>query len=527
GEELSERRVPVFSFGVLLVSVVFVLASGPINDFIRGTLRVNVPQEVIRPNWYTTVAVAKDVFHKDPVLGIGPNRFLNAWASYKPAGVNSTDAWGIDFGGGIGLVPTFVITTGLLGGILWVIFLGAFLYVGAKAMFKRNIDKPSHYLLASSFLGSLYLWVMMVFYVPNIVIAGLAFIITGVFIATLITGGIIKNYDFSFLENPRVGFVSVLMLILFIIASIAGGYFVVEKFLSLVSYQKGIVLSAQGDVLGARTALEHANKLHESDVYFRALSEVNTNSLRVILDQKDISEETIKAQFQLASRESINYAVKATQFDQSNYINWIALARAYGALILFGAPTEFYESAKKNFEEAIARNHTNPALYLELARLELLNKDPLAAKQYIGKALTMKNDYVEAIFLLAQIQADEGDLKNAITSSEVASLISPNDVGVFFQLGLLRYKNSDYAGAISALERAIELNPSYANAKYFLGISYSKLGRVAEAIRQFEDIKLTNPDNLEVQTILHNLRTSGNALAPEKRDTPPIKEKKR
>ena len=42
-----------------------------------------------------------------------------------------------------------------------------------------------------------------------------------------------------------------------------------------------------------------------------------------------------------------------------------------------------------------------------------------------------------------------------------------------------------------------------------------------------------NPDNTEVQAILNNLHASGSAFsggvpaAPEKRDTPPIKERKK
>ncbi len=534
GEEIAERKIPLFSFSVLLLSVFFVLASGPVNSLVRNTLRLNIPQEVVRPNWYATGVVAKDTLLEDPVFGVGPNRFLNAWTDYKPAGINTTDAWNVDFNNSIGVVPTFAVTLGLVGVIAWLAFLALFLFAGFKAIFKVGIDKTSHYLLTSSFLGALYLWAIAIFYVPNIAIFGLAFVMTGVFIAQLSVAGFVKNYDFSFLEDPRVGFVSVLVLILFIISSLVGGYFVVEKFLSLASYQKGMMLSARGDVLGARTALEDARKLRESDLYYRALSEIDINSLGVILNQKGISQETVKAQFQMTSREAIDNAIKATQFDETNYANWVSLARAYETLIPFGTAAEFYESAKKNFEQAIALNHSNPALYLELARLELVNKNVAAAKEYIVKALTMKNDYVDAIFLLSQIQADEGDLKNAIISSEAASLVSPNNIGVFFQLGFLRYKNGDYKGAVSALERAVELNPSYSNAKYFLGLSYSKLGRTADAIRQFEDIKVMNPDNEEVRSILNNLRGGSSAFvgasaadAPEERDTPPIKEKKR
>jgi len=96
---------------------------------------------------------------------------------------------------------------------------------------------------------------------------------------------------------------------------------------------------------------------------------------------------------------------------------------------------------------------------------------------------------------------------------EVASFVSPNNIGIFFQLGLLRYKNNDYKGAISAFERAVELNPSYSNAKYFLGLSYSKEGYRKKAINQFEQVLLLNPGNADVEKILRNLKNSRRPLS--------------
>ena len=57
-------------------------------------------------------------------------------------------------------------------------------------------------------------------------------------------------------------------------------------------------------------------------------------------------------------------------------------------------------------------------------------------------------------------------------------MLAPQNVGILFQLGFLKYLNKDYSGSIDALARATTIQPNYSNAKYFLGLSYSKVGRL-------------------------------------------------
>jgi tetratricopeptide (TPR) repeat protein len=70
---------------------------------------------------------------------------------------------------------------------------------------------------------------------------------------------------------------------------------------------------------------------------------------------------------------------------------------------------------------------------------------------------------------------------------------------------LLKYNTQDYGGAIDALEKSVALVPDYANAKYFLGLSYEAAGQHAKAIQEFQDLKKSNPDSKEVDAILANL----------------------
>jgi len=274
-----------------------------------------------------------------------------------------------------------------------------------------------------------------------------------------------------------------------------------------------VAFSVEGDLDKAEKSIVSAVKLNKNDLYYRTLAGMNLTRVRVVLSQSDVSEDTVRAQFQAISQAAVQNALMATEIDGMNYLNWTTLAKVYGSLMQFGAPEGFYDNAKQSYEKAVTVNPYSPSIALAQAQLEITAGNNKEAKEFIAQALNLKNNYTEAIFLLAQIQADEGNLSDAISSVEVASFVSPNNVGIFFQLGLLRYKNSDYKGAVSAFERAVELNPSYSNAKYFLGLSYSKEGYRRKAIEQFEQVLLLNPGNMDVEKILKNLKNSRRPLS--------------
>ena len=83
----------------------------------------------------------------------------------------------------------------------------------------------------------------------------------------------------------------------------------------------------------------------------------------------------------------------------------------------------------------------------------------------------------------------------------------------YFRLGLLYYESKNYTRAAEEFQKSISLVPVYANARYFLGLSYARLGRNADAITEFEAVRSTNPDNVEVNTIIKNLRAGRDPFA--------------
>ena len=518
--------VPALPIAVFALSVLFLLPGNTLMDSLNA--RLGISQVEVRPSWSATMDIAAASLKKDPVLGVGPNLFSRAWTAAKPVEVNQTLFWNTDFSFGVGVIPSAAVTGGVLGILAWLVFLGLFLYRGWKTILSPRDNPLLSYLLTASFFSAVYFLASLFFYVPGAANTALAFAFVGMFIG--LSAAEKKNdIAFSFAQDPRKGFIAVLLAIVLLIASVVALYFIAQRSLSLSAFRDGVAAFRSGDIAGAEERIVRAVNLFRTDTYLRALSEVRTAGLADILNRGDVSQDTLQAQFQATLGGAIAAAQEAVSYDETNYANHLSLGRVYEAVIplkIEGA----YENAKATYENALARNPKGPAMHIVLARLELANGNAEGARVHIAKALELKPNYTEAIFLLSQIEAQSGNIDEAISQAERASLISPNDIGVFFQLGFLRYSKKDYDGAISALERAVILNPVYANAKYFLGLAYHYAGRNEDAIAQFRDVALLNPDNEEVKQILSNLEAGRDPFAsivppeepPEEREEPPI-----
>jgi len=525
----KRRRFPVATFAVAVVSLLFIVVGGYISSSLSTTFKIS--QLEVRPSWQSTLSVAKETLKKDPVLGVGPNRFVTEWLLYKDPSINATMFWNSDFNYGIGLIPTYFVNTGILGLLAWLLFLGIFAYTGFKAMFTSSNDKTIRYLTASSFLGALFLWIFCVIYAPGNVIVALTFILTGLFVASLVEEGVVGVKRGFYTGSAKLSFVSSLLLIFCLVVSISVEYFVLQRYISYAYFQSALIsLNSNGNADLSEEKLLRAASFAKSDLFYRVLTEVGIMKMNSLANNatKDMSPDVLRTQFQNILGTTLGYAGEAININPTGYENWIERGRVYEAIVplnIAGA----YEAAKTTYEEALKYNPHNPSIYLMIGRLEYTKGDNVKAKEYITKALAEKSNYIDAIFLLSQIQIKDGDLKSAIASVDAASVLSPNDPSIFFQLGLLKYNDNDFKGATVALERAVALSPGYANAKYFLGLSYNKLGRDKEAIAQFNDLKKTNPDNKEIELILANLNAGKVPLPsnsnPTKGTKAPLQEK--
>lgn len=529
------KKVPFTSLIVFIIAIIFTVWGGTLGNKLATTF--NVSSVDVRPTLGVTMDVVTNTLKTSPIFGSGPNTFAAQWLSYKPADINTTIFWNTDFSYGVGLLPTFAVTTGILGVLSWIVFFGIYLYYGFKAIFSKIVDQFNLYLIVSSFFISLYLWIMVFVYIPSIVVLMLTFFFTGLFFATLYISNLQQVQVYTFNKNPRVGFVATLGLVGVLLLLGGLGYGLFNNSKSLWYFQKSAyAANTAGDLVQSENYLAKAIEAVPYDVYYRAQSEISFAKINALLSQ-DLSKankEEVQKFFTDELTKSITAALNAQKADPSNYLNWIALGRAYE--IAVPPQTEVtgaYEGAVLAYTKALERNPQNPGISLLFARLEAAKNNLKKAKEYAIIAINQKPNYIDAYYFLSQLEVADKNLKGAIDSVAAASVIEPNNPAIFFQLGLLQYNGEDFKSAIGSFNKSLQIAPDYANSKYFLGLSLVLTGDVPSAIKQFEDLKITNPESKEVEFILSNLKAGKSPFTnaqppanvpPEKRQNLPVKQ---
>lgn len=529
----NNKKFPFTSLVVVLVSIIFLIGSNLIGSFVSKYIYVNSTE--VRPSIVTTSQIAYKALSHNPIFGTGPNTFVIDWALWQPKQIAQTLFWNVDFSNGFSLLMTFLATVGLVGFLSFLSFIIIYIIRGFQSIKVALQSKTSNYFIMTILMVSVYCWLAVILYNPNFVILSLAFVSSGALIGTLVYKKAIPVRDFSFLSDPRNSFFSILGLVIFMIASVSLTYIYVEKFTSIIYFSKGLndKNNTAVEILGnAENMLSKAITLDKNDVYYRTLSQIYLNEINILISSKDVTEDTLKSELQQLINLAQGSAEQAVAQNPKQYLNYTNLGNIYTSLVPLSV-TNSYESAMAAYNQASVLAPNNPSIVLAKATLEYINKNNSEARKYINLALELKPNYTDAVFLLVQIETSEGNLSEAIRQAEYAGDIAPNDPTVFFRLGLLRYNNADYSGAISAFEKAIILDNTYVNARYFLGQSYKKVGRTEDALTQFKILDKMIPDNQEIKNAVSSVNEPVSVSEEEKdkegnNDTntkPPLEEK--
>jgi len=416
-----------------------------------------------------TIELSKRALQDNFLLGSGPATFEVLWPKFRDAEVLRSEFWNVDFRYGFSLMTSFVSTVGILGSLAWILFIMIVFWTCLKAFLFKPKDLKTKFILDTVSVSVILLWLSIIFYIPTITIFALAFVFTGIFIATLIDLKIVNNRKITINKN------------LFIIVCVTGVLIYIVIFSNLIfKFIAHTTFTKTFSVLvGANSNEEIAGLLNKSisydknDTYFRSLAKLKSNIFYKELngiqegDQEKIN--NIKA---LLTETVSNYKL-AIDYDNANYNNHVYLADFYTDLLpLKISDQDFYGAASDLYNKALELRPNDPEIYLKKAKLEFVNGSVDESKKMIIEAIKIRPQYFEAYSSLSQLEFGQGNSLDGV----------------------------------NILKEYLKINPNDSNALYQLGLAHIQAGQNYEAEMIFDSLSKSYPDNSDIKSILNDLR---------------------
>ena len=486
----------------------------------------------VRPAFSSTLDVVR-ASHGASVerffVGTGPETFGQEWILHKPAGVNQSQFWNLDFNIGFSTFITALASVGVLGVLAWLVPFMLVLLAVLRIVRGTLFTAKEKLLGLALAISAVYLWCTIFLYVPSENMILLAFTFAGA-----AYGFSMRHQHHAREDAPASGRLTRLFggigALLLVVLVFSVSFVVARRSVAEGYTNQGFTALAQNKADQALAAAANAQRIETTGN--NLLLAVAAGQLTLQQMSSGTTQPTKEMQVAFAEQlqSTVSVAQRYIKLYPDDYRGYLGLANTYSLLVPLGVQGA-YENGKQVYEAAALHNPTNPALPLALARLEVLNKNNKGAEAYLLQSLTLKPDYTDAILLVVQINVTNNDLPSAIRAAQAAVQSAPGVASIWFELGLLYYTNKNTKDAVAPLEQAVTLQPQYANAKYFLGLSYAAEGSTQDAVEQFVDLQKTNPDNTEVASILYNLKQGKKpfdgaqppvTVAPQNRSTAPI-----
>lgn len=415
-----QSKLPVASLAVLLVSLVCTIALTPISSFVLPKIGITQNDILdVRVAPLAGVRTALETYKTgitEAIVGVGPNKFFVAWGKHKSVNpqdsVNMTPFWNVDFNAGSGAVSTSFVTVGILGVLAWIFFLSLLVYYIVRLLKKvaePEKDPASVFVAWVVSAGTMYLWLVSILFTSGPTILFLAFIFTGLLIATLVREEIVSTKIVQWdIRTYWKGFLTTFAMVVLIALFIYVGYLWQQRVYAAIQIQKAV-----------RTLQTDSTKVTEAEVL--ALKAINTyfntsdlrlaSEIALIRPVKLISESQGIVSPDKLTQEivndisfSINSARRAA-IDRGmsvDYRDWLQLGKAYEAATFLGA-TSTATLAVESYAEAERLNPTSPVPPYLIGRLYSFARGFDVAEAKLKRAIELKPDYVEAVDLLKSV----------------------------------------------------------------------------------------------------------------------------
>mgnify|MGYP001606029982 CR=1 FL=1 len=437
---------------------------------------LNIPQEV-SPSYRASLAVAGQTLKDHLVFGSGLETFPYEYAKFKSAVLNQTNFWGVNFNNSSSEFIDWTVTGGLFGIISILIYAGWFLRYGYKRMGERG-EKGQKGLEEGLFASWIFILVTKFFYGTPLVVELFFWLLPVLFLLVVREekgerGEMGQDWSYRFQAGSAKTLAMFFALLIILLSGLVGAYFSVRRWQAETIFVQAVSAEASAgkiDEVANGIYLAIATNPYETR-YFRVLSQVlfaKLNDVFAEVQKRPAEARQLKPEegvlVQNLTVRNINAVQRAVALDPANVAVYVDAAEAFRNLapLVQGAD----DLAIQNYERAAELEPINPFIKTQLGQLYLVKSN------LFNYGLKIDTDLV--------------DKSRAV------------------------------------LEKALELNPNYANARYFLALIYDQDGKKDIALQNFLFLRQTNPDNKLIAAIVANLQNGYPALGnPPQPATPP------
>ncbi|MFC1787771.1 tetratricopeptide repeat protein [Patescibacteria group bacterium] len=505
---------------ILLISIVFLFFPSP--------LKLNIPISIspsVTMSWHVANQAISGNANR-MLFGTGPGTYGHDYAQFKPAQVNQTVFWNSQFDRASSHLITIFTTMGVFGAVIWlalvlIIFfksLNQLLRPAAASEWKIN------YVL---FLGWFLITFIHFIYVSNFTLQFLFWGLSGLLVSRLS----VKMFKSDFARSPRLALGAVFIFVLLIVGVLTSVFVVQKRYAAELAFDQAVALaSIQAPIDQVIDQLTIATKHNPlNDFYYRNLSQAllfKASELDVRTSQNKTQKDIDEIQGLVSA--GVASATRATELEPNNVLNWVARGAIYRDLMPFAQNAEDF--AALSLQNAISLEPTNPAYYTDLGRIYLAvaaraqalrNSDDqqlaaqaaqaeaeqvLAAERVLTTAIQLKPDYALAHYYLASVYERQGRLSEAALRLAELTQVSPQDVGLGFELALMLLRLQELDLAQVEFERVLSMAPDYSNAMWFLASVYELQNNRTEALAMVQKVASLNPKNQIILRRLERMR---------------------
>lgn len=396
GVEKSKKKVSA-SLALLLISITFVLFGSQLNSYLYSVTGITYIEG--RPNWQSTFSIGSQVLKERPFLGSGPNTFDIEWNLHHGKEVNNYIFWNNEYNFGIGFVPTSIVTVGIIGFVLWILFYSFVFIKSFKVLFAPKNKEGGSGMDVIVAVGAILTSLTLIFYSPGIVVVFANMMFIGLLSSLSLPPRKAKGIN---LHNKQWhNFVSTIVYIIVVVVSLYLIYMIAAKAVAN-TYYRNAVLGTNVDQsvasIGKAISIDSTQSL-----YYETAAQIYASKVSSYTGLTRSEAESKKDEINSNILNAINYSVLAEQVNPGDYKPKVLTGKIlefFGAIGLKDAN----QGAIQKYVLASKEIPSNPLPLLFASNVSLSINDREAAKDYLAKAIALKSDYSDVPELGKEIQ---------------------------------------------------------------------------------------------------------------------------